>query len=539
MPQEIQQLANGDILHLLPGGGSIRWTKPDPNVLGAQTTQYVSDNRLKEAQLNAEAAKAQAQSQAAGQMAMAGAQKAGAVAAPYAAYAPSAANMYGSYAGLLGQGVGTFGQMFDSYSKAFQGYGNAIGNIAGNAAMAQANANADRYSSYAQGNTGYQNMLGALGASALGAYGSASNAAMQAQAARETAAMKMMADAAAANQAATASYGGQQAAALAGLGNAYANAATGLGSARAGIARAGSDLGVAGVAAMANVAGNAMNYTRDMGKLDLARTLGIGQINAMSGGGFPGGTMSLSGPGGSIASGAYGGYFGGGGSVPQMPQTPGWYSSPQYYDGGGKQGILDALSQGNQRIDAQAAGMNSDSSRTFGGLDETRNRAADPGILNSLNNNYASSWKDMLNMYQQGRQDPGQLLSSILEGTKSLTQPFLSAGKDAYGQFLGNFPTPLQQTPGSFQDPSPYLKALQDGWNPFMSGLDRTLGMQNSNVLGALMSGGSAYGAGVNDLANNMRWSTQQVQGGPAAYMTQPTPVPYQTRPRPIPQRTR
>lgn len=616
-----------------------------------------------------------------------------AYASPFSSFAPAAANMFGSYADMMKGGVGTLGQMFDSYSKAYQGYGNAIGNIAGNAGMNAANENANRYGAWAQGNTGFQNMLGSLGASALGAYGSAANAAMQAQAMRESAAMKMMSDALAANQAATATYGGQQAAAQAALAKAYADAGAGLGVGRGNIAAAAANLGGAGSTSLANlggavaaaaanaatgnaqgqaalrgsianslsgisaaelnalaqnaasantalaglgtaannaqgalgaasaglgtglgnnaasVAGNSMNYTRDMAKLDLARLLGVGQLNVAgqfnAGLGIPGGgSLSISGPQGPIAGGTYGGMFGGAasgmssGQAPiYMEPTPGWYSTPQYYDGGGmaelgalrgagfnalsnlaadargtfgagvggvsgnesnarqaigaagsagraamqsqgdagaadlrsgmeramgqiqdqgsggRLGILAALQAGNSEIGAQGRGIDGDSDRTFGGLDSTRRDIGSSSILDSLNRNYTSSLGDMRSMYEAGRKDPAELLREVYQGASSLANPFLQAGKDAYGNWMGNFPPPLSTQPGQFLDPMPYLAALQAGWAPYMSGMDRAFNQQNANVLGVLTSGQGTYRDSVGNL-NSQFGGVMNMLGG-------------------------
>lgn len=475
MAQQIQIGPDGSKTLFNGGGGTVTINKPrptDPNLLTAFLQGTASN--------------------------------ANAASSPFASYAPSAANMFGSYADMMKGGAGTLGGMFNSYANAYSNYGNAIGNIAGNATNALANENAGRYGAWAQGNTGYQNMLGSLGTGALAAYGSAANAALQAQAMRESAAMKMMSDAAAANQAATATYGGQQAQSQAALGKAYADATAGLGAGRGAVAKAASDLGVAGVGGMANVAGNAMNYTRDMGKLDLARVLGTGQINALGQGvgGFPG-SLTISGPGGTLGSGSYGGVYGslaGIASPARMDPTPGWYSTPQYYDGGGKQGVLDAMARGSNVIDSQSAGVDSDASRAFAGLDTAGRGIGSSSILDALNSNYTNSRRDMMSMYEAGRKDPQELLREVFTGAQSLANPFLQAGKEAYAGYTGNFPQPIHFGPNGQFDPMPYLTALQAGWAPYQSGLDRAFTQQNANVLGVLTSGQNTYNNSLGNL---------------------------------------
>lgn len=592
-------------------------------------------------------------------------------------YGKNASDMYGHYTDMLKGGVGTMGQMFDSYSRAYRGYGDTIGNIAGNAANAYANDNANRYGSWASGQNAYQNTLGGLGAAALGAYGSAANAAMQSNAMRESAAMKMMSDSLAANQAAMASYGGQQAAAQAALAQAYANAGSGLAAGRGALSNSAATLGGAGANALANlagsvssaaanaatgqsqgqaalraavsnalsglgvgqqnalaqnaasantgiaglgtaaanaqsglgganaalgvglgnnmatVAGNSMNYTRDMAKLDLARLLGVGQLNVAGqlgsslGGGFGGGSISINGPQGQLASGSYGGASGISTGQPPvyMQPTPSWYSSPQYGDGGGmsalgglkntgygslanlaadsrnstaaglgqiagntagtmqailgsgagsqsavaaqgaaggadiqnaynaamqqiqdqgqggRAGVLAALQGGRDAIGSQASGLDADATRTFGGLNATGAGIADKSVLNALTGGYQASMNNMMDMYRTGRSDPLALLNHVFTGTQAIANPYLQAAGGAYDNYTGKFPTPLQQN--RLFDPLPYLAALQSGWSPFMSGLDRAFTQQNANVLGTLTSGQTRYDSGLAGLGDN------------------------------------
>lgn len=443
---------------------------------------------------------------------------ANAMSGPLNAFAPSAANMFGTYADMMKGGAQTMGQMFGSYANAYGQYGNAIGNLYGNAANANANANADRYGAWASGLSGYNNMLGSLGASALGAYGSAANAAMQSQAMRESAYAKAMSDAIAANQAAVGTYGAGREAALASLGKSYSDTAGSVGQARGNTATAASNLGGAGATALsalgvglgqntANVAGNAMNYTRDMGKLDLARTLGIGQINAL--GSSTGGGVGLAGPNGLLG---YGSYGGGSGYGAAMPQTPGWYSSgPQYYDGNGmselaatggasRQSVLDALNRGYSSIDDQTAGLNADSGRAFGGIDATRGDVTSSPVLGALTSGYGSGMQALRDTYAAGRADPASLLREVYSGASGLVTPFLNAGTSAWDQWRGGYPEPLP--PFGVQDPMPFLQALQLGWMPYQTGLDRAMTQQNANILGILTSGQNTYNSSLGNLTN-------------------------------------
>jgi len=174
-------------------------------------------------------------------------------------YSGGAANMFGTYGATNQSAMNNMASMFGDYSRAFTGYGNTIGNIAGNSAANRAADNAGRYSAWAGLGQGFNDMLGNLGSSALGAYGSTANAALQAQAMRESAALKAMSDTAAANQAAAASYGGSQAGSLAALANAYANAGGALATSRGNVSQAASNLGIGGSNAFANLGGNIAN----------------------------------------------------------------------------------------------------------------------------------------------------------------------------------------------------------------------------------------------------------------------------------------
>jgi hypothetical protein len=185
--------------------------------------------------------------QAAGQMAAA---KGGA----YQGYAQGAGAMYGPYAQAAASAGNNYAQMFDAYSRGAGQYFNNIANLGANALAQGQNANQDRYSAYAQGAGSFNNLLGSLGTSALAAYGSAANAAMQAQAMNSTAALKAMADAAGQNQQATSLYGASRNQALAGLAAALGNAGTGFANARATNSNSAANLAGTGATAQSNLA---------------------------------------------------------------------------------------------------------------------------------------------------------------------------------------------------------------------------------------------------------------------------------------------
>jgi hypothetical protein len=375
---------------------------------------------------------------------------------------------------------------------------------------------------------------------------------------------------------------------LAGILNATSNAQAGLGSSTAGF---GSSLGNN----ITNAANNSLGFTRDMAKLDLARTLGLASANVAGQGmgaigGSPG--FTISGPEGVIASGTGG--FGaiGGGGFSQPPafldptrNTP-WYSAPQVSDGGGmanltalrqdglgalgnlaagvqgdgaagraqvgqqadaamrgimgagvqgrdqlaaestagrgtiqdsagaamgrigregdasRAGILATLADGSRTIGDQSAGMDMDSRRTFAGLDASRRDITNSGVLDSLNQNFRGGYDALQSAYQQGRQDPRTLLNDVLLGTQQLMNPLLGYGRDAYDQWMGGFPEPIDPVNNPMFDPVPYLSALQAGWSPFQDNLGRAMTQQNANILGMIQSGRQDYGTALGDLGS-------------------------------------
>lgn len=149
------------------------------------------------------------------------------------------------------QFAGIRGGLFDSMSKGFGAYGNALANLANT----QANENANRYAAYGTAESARQAALGGMGTAAIAGYGNAANAANQAWAANQTAMMKAMADMANANQFATSQYGAGREAALGTLGNSYAQAGMGFGNNRAQLGQAYGTLGAAGANAYGTLGG--------------------------------------------------------------------------------------------------------------------------------------------------------------------------------------------------------------------------------------------------------------------------------------------
>lgn len=498
------------------------------------------------------------------------------------AYAKAFADAMASNQAALGQyGVGR--------ETSLAAMANAYGNTAGQLGQARGNMATAAANLGGAGSTALSN----LGSGVAGAAANASTGTAQGQAALSAAIANALSGLTVGEQNALATNSGSANTALAGLANAAANARAPLGQASAAL---GTGLGNN----VANVAGNSMNYTRDMAKLDLARLLGIGQLNVSSqlgsslgGGSFPGGGISISGPSGLLGSGGYAGASGGGASGISSGQPPiymepsqGWYSSPQYYDGGGmaalgglkdrgfgqldallndtrattdagmgqvnanmgatqsnilnssmagrnaiqgeassggrtiadagrgalgqiategsagRASILDALAAGNAEIAAQRSGMNADAGRAFGGIDGLRQDVASSPVLGALTDGFSRGMGTLRDVYDSGRQDPVTLLREVFGNTQTLTNPFLSAGKDALAGWQDKFPPPLQSQPGGFLDPMPYLAALQAGWSPYMSGLDRAMTQQNANVLGILTSGQNTYNQSLGNLTN-------------------------------------
>lgn len=158
-------------------------------------------------------------------------------------------------------------------------------------------------------------------------------------------------------------------------------------------------------------------------------------------------------------------------------------------------GILATLADAGAVAAQQSAGLDADARTTLGGIDQTRADVASSGVLDSLNNNFRSSYDTLVNEYQSSRQDPRTLLADVYAGTQGLANPYLQAAQNAYGQWMGGFPEPLDPALGGsgFLDPVPYLAALQSGWNPFRGELTNAFYNQNANVLGMLQSGRQDY----------------------------------------------
>lgn len=161
----------------------------------------------------------------------------------------------------------------NAYSQAFSPYASALASMA----SAQANQQSNLYGANAMAEAARQAGLANIGAAGLGAYGSASNSALQAWAANQAAYNRAVSDMVSSNQAATAGLGSSRNQALGAIGASQAAAAPGLASADASVRRAGILAGILGGAAS------------------------------------PGGGFSATGVGGPIASGSYGGSAGQGG----------------------------------------------------------------------------------------------------------------------------------------------------------------------------------------------------------------------------------
>lgn len=250
---------------------------------------------------------------------------------------------------------------------ALAGLGAAYGNAAGGLGLARANLGGAAATLGGQGAMS----LGGLSTGIADATANASAAASQGQAALSAA----LADAASgiSSSEANALAGAAASAndATAGINSSTANALAGLGGSSAAL---GASLG----GNMTDASANSLNYTRDMAKLDLARTLGLASANVASQnfGGGPGG-FSISGPSGVIAEGSYPGY-GAGTSVPPAYLDPNastpWYASPQVSDGGSTAMLRGVQDQGFGQLssisDALTYGMDSS-------LQDVRNRSAD------------------------------------------------------------------------------------------------------------------------------------------------------------------
>lgn len=161
----------------------------------------------------------------------------------------------------------------NAYSQAFSPYASALASMA----SAQANQQSNLYGANAMAEAARQAGLANIGAAGLGAYGSASNSALQAWAANQAAYNRSVSDMVSSNQASTAGLGSSRNQALGAIGASQAAAAPGLASADASVRRANILAGI------------------------------LGGVTS------PGGGFSATGAGGQIASGTYGGGYGGGG----------------------------------------------------------------------------------------------------------------------------------------------------------------------------------------------------------------------------------
>lgn len=420
------------------------------------------------------------------------------------------ASLGNSYSNLAGAGSQAYGNLGGALANA----GSTLGSSA-NQGLASLRGQAANSLGYlgGSGNTA----LGNVGAAASNAYGTVGGAAAQS----------------------LGNVGGLSAAASGRLGEsantAYGQLGTAFGNAMGGVNQAAltgmSNLGVAGQGtlgtlgqagagmagqfgnAAANVAQTAANYTRDIGKLGLARELGLGNMNVASqgmatapwtagavgnifgGGGGGGGGISISGPDGTIAGGDYGGSgvaggvgagaaASGGGYAGGAPApiyidpyaNPAWYQAgPQYYDGGGMQSLSGLSNAG------------------FGYLNNT-GRAANDAVgsgMRRLGRTASQAGRDLSNLNARNSAD-------VTLGTSANQRALSQAANDAYGSVLSG----LGRS------------------NDFIDG---TASRLSNDITGATMAGYGAIGrqasAGAQDIADATRAGYGYLnQAGTAAY---------------------
>lgn len=276
-------------------------------------------------------------------------------AAKYAASAAAGATSrqadasgFSGYAGGLGQLGGAQSDMYGAYSTNLQ---NLLSNEMG---------------AYGQAETARQVGLANAATAAMSATGQASAGAMGAWGANQAAWAKAMADSHAANQGALSQYGGESQRARAPMLASLAN--TDLAGYQAGL-----------------------NYTRDMGKLGLARDLGLGGLATMPGGAAGGVSLTAGGSplGSAYASGSYGGgSYGGGAGAGALPPYEAWYqdrqTAPAY------------------QSQTEAA------TRAMGRTDRS--------VLGRLSDNTAANRADLNAAYYSSQGMPSQMLGQTLSG---------------------------------------------------------------------------------------------------------------------------
>jgi hypothetical protein len=194
----------------------------------------------------------------------------------------------------------------------------------------------------------------------------------------------------------------------------------------------------------------------------------------------------------------------------------------------GRVAILAALADGNNTISGQAAGLNDDAASAMSGINRSREDVVGSGVLDSLNRNFQSGFGTLADTYREGRQDPRTLLQDVLTSTQALANPYLSAGRDAFGTWMGGFPGPLDPAlgGGGFLDPVPYLSALQAGWSPFRGELTNAFYNQNANVLGMLQSGRQDYFGSLGNLNNQYDGAIDWADSAALKPQIPPAPLP-------------
>ncbi len=277
-----------------------------------------------------------------------------------------------------------YASLYNSASQAGAGIGNSMANAYGSQAGAMGNLGAAAASERgaAAGARGMaeaarQGAISNIGSAALGAYGSAAGNAMGAWATNQTAYNKALSDMVAAGQASMGQYGQSRNQALAGLGASYGATGAGFGAAS-----------------------------------------GIGGM-----GGYPGAGFEAMGPDGEVASGYYGGMYGGGGGAVDMSQ----YASPAF------------------------AGMDRSQAAIMGG--DIPNRL-DAGMREGLGR--------LDTQHYTSRGMPSAMMGQALSGLLSLGEQGLRDARGGMSQFYAN---------ESFGDYSPYTDAANAGYGGAMGAL--------------------------------------------------------------------
>jgi hypothetical protein len=312
------------------------------------------------------------------------------------------------------------------------GLSNALGNWASAQATGMGNALAAQYGSNAMAEAARQGAVGNIGSAALGAYGSAANSAMQAWANNQMAYNKSAADMHAANASNMGMYGQSRNNALASLGAAYG----GIGQANIAANAIGDETSSSGQNASQRnkqVSTNSSNQGSNK-QADLNSLFG--------GGGFGGGgdTFSAFGPGGSLASGSYGGLSG----------APGFGGSGT--GGGGINATSSGSSTGTNNIDnssdsssfanySKRRGPGGGGEAALQGLDNLRQSVMSADIPNRLDTLAAVGRQQLDDQHYSSRQMPSQMLGQALSGLTSLGDTAYSHANNGMNQFYSSQPS--------------------------------------------------------------------------------------------------